>query len=126
MNEPNFRIEVENATSLDWLELKRAHGDGSVERPDLPNQPDALSPFKEPVSTTILITIAIASSVAFVAWVSKQRQLQRTALKITVTSPDGTVTKIDLSDKRYAEGDGDTKLITDLVSAGLKASSGAS
>jgi hypothetical protein len=125
MTSPALRIQVENATSLDWLEFKKEFGDEVLERPETPDGSGVLPPFNEPVSVTIILTIAaVTASAAFAAWVLKQRKLHRTTLKITTTHPDGTVVAIDLSDKTYYEGKGDTKLLSDLVKAGLKAAQG--
>jgi len=122
MTSQNFKIQIDKATSLDWLELKKQLGDDALERPDVPASSETFSPFKEPVSATIVVTIAaVSSAAAFAAWVCKQRELRRTTLKMTITSPEGTVTTIDLTDESYYESKGDTKLISDLVKAGLKA-----
>jgi hypothetical protein len=78
-----------------------------------------MPPFGEPVTTTILITLGTIATAGFVAWVCKQRNLQRTTLRITVTNANGVVTTIDLADIRYKEDKADSRLVADLVKAGL-------
>ena len=118
-------VRIENATSNDWHELKQAHGDPAVERLPLPapSLPGRSAPLGEPFFPTIVVTIGtVTAAAALVAWICKQRSLQRTTLRITVAS-NKSVTTIDLSDERYAESIADAKLVSDLVKAGLEVAS---
>ena len=120
----NLRIQIDNATSTDWLTLKQTYGDEAIERTDPTTPAGTFPPFGEPVISTIIITLSVMATTTLVAWVCKQRNLQRTTLRIKITNQNGAVTTIDLSDRRYAEGKADTALVADLVKAGLQGPAG--
>jgi hypothetical protein len=119
VNKPNLRIRIDNATRTDWLDISREYGDGAVQVSNSTISRESMPPFGEPVTTTILITLGTIATAGFVAWVCKQRNLQRTTLRITVTNANGVVTTIDLADIRYKEDKADSRLVADLVKAGL-------
>lgn len=120
MDDPTFRIRIDNGTRTDWLDLSKAFGDDAV-RLDDSVAPSKTSPtFGEPVFTSIMIALGSVAATAFVSWLLKQRTLHRKTLSITITDPNGVTTIIDFADNRYHEGAGDKKLVADLLKSGLQ------
>jgi hypothetical protein len=118
---PDLCIRVDNATSTDLLDLRQTFGNEAVERLTSTVPVGTIPPFGEPLISGLIISISATLVAGFVAWVCKQRKLQRTTLRITVTDQNGVVTTIDLSDTRYGEGEADATLVADLAKAGLQA-----
>jgi hypothetical protein len=115
-----LEITVYHATRTDWLTLKSLEGAHVESDGSSTTEEDPFSRHGEPVSTTILLTIATVLSGSFAAWVCKQRAFSRTTLKIEIRDQNGNSYTIDLSEVRYREEHGEQKLVSDLLKAGFK------
>jgi hypothetical protein len=125
MNEPILSIKVENAIHTDFLELQQAVGDGEVQEMTSADAGRADRAFGEPGSASIiLLTLGKVAAGAFAGWVAKQKGRGRTTLRITITTPDGTVTQIDLADPQFSTQNGAAALASQLAKAGITLTSG--
>jgi hypothetical protein len=119
MTGETLNIKIENASRTDFLELRRTYGTEAVTELGSSEAVGETPVFGEPASLVIALALAKVGAGAFVGWLMKQREFRRTALRITITTPDGTVVQVDLSDPRVSEGGGANALAAELAKAGI-------